>query len=269
MQCFNEITRNLQPVLRYWFHERFSNACTWLWARQNYIHTTAVSSMVGYIAGIGDRHLSNILLDSSSGEVIHIDFGIVFEQGRLLQFPEVVPFRLTRDIIDGMGETGLEGPFRRSSESTLRQLRHHKKHIVTLAEVLVYDPITKWKVTSTNFQRRQQDENTPPSDSALGSSSSAEAGNLTEIQHGSAEQAEEQLESVRQNELSRVEHENVGALHALRRIEQKLNGKDLDSSVISGNIEELPVEHHVRKLIAASTDPKNLSKMFHGWMPQV
>jgi len=29
---------------------------------------------------LGDRHLSNILLDSSTGEVVHIDLGIAFEQ---------------------------------------------------------------------------------------------------------------------------------------------------------------------------------------------
>lgn len=40
--------------------------------------------------------------------------GIAFEQGRLLPTPETVPFRLTRDIVDGMGVSGIEGVFRRS-----------------------------------------------------------------------------------------------------------------------------------------------------------
>lgn len=39
--------------------------------------------------------------------------GIAFEQGRTLVTPETVPFRLTRDIIDGMGVSGIEGVFRR------------------------------------------------------------------------------------------------------------------------------------------------------------
>jgi len=38
--------------------------------------------------------------------VVHIDLGIAFEQGRFLNTPELVPFRLTRDIVDGMGATG-------------------------------------------------------------------------------------------------------------------------------------------------------------------
>ena len=39
--------------------------------------------------------------------MVHIDLGVAFEQGRFLSTPEVVPFRLTRDIVDGMGATGI------------------------------------------------------------------------------------------------------------------------------------------------------------------
>ncbi len=39
-------------------------------------------------------------------QVVHIDLGVAFEQGRFLNTPELVPFRLTRDVVDGMGATG-------------------------------------------------------------------------------------------------------------------------------------------------------------------
>lgn len=48
--------------------------------------------------GLGDRHVNNILLDQETAEIIHIDLGIAFDQGKLLSTPETVPFRLTRDI---------------------------------------------------------------------------------------------------------------------------------------------------------------------------
>ena len=35
--------------------------------------------MLGYIIGLGDRHLDNILLDHESGEIVHIDYNICFE----------------------------------------------------------------------------------------------------------------------------------------------------------------------------------------------
>ena len=68
---------------------------------------------VGYIVGLGDRHVQNILIDCKTAELVHIDLGVAFEQGKILPTPETVPFRLTRDIVDGMGVSGVNGVFRR------------------------------------------------------------------------------------------------------------------------------------------------------------
>lgn len=38
-------------------------------------------SMVGYIIGLGDRHLDNVLIDLTTGEVVHIDYNVCFEKG--------------------------------------------------------------------------------------------------------------------------------------------------------------------------------------------
>jgi hypothetical protein len=56
---------------------------------------------------------------SCVGELIHIDFGILFDRGETLSIPEVVPFRLTRDIVNGLGPMALEGVFRATCELTL------------------------------------------------------------------------------------------------------------------------------------------------------
>ena len=55
-------------------------------------------SIVGYILGLGDRHLDNILVDFSSGDVVHIDYNVCFDKGLRLKIPEIVPFRLTHTI---------------------------------------------------------------------------------------------------------------------------------------------------------------------------
>ena len=31
--------------------------------------------LVGYLVGLGDRHIQNILIDQNTAELIHIDFG--------------------------------------------------------------------------------------------------------------------------------------------------------------------------------------------------
>lgn len=61
-----------------------------------------------------------VLLTLRVAQVVHIDLGIAFEQGLFLQTAERVPFRLTPNIVDGMGAAGVEGTFRRCCETTMQ-----------------------------------------------------------------------------------------------------------------------------------------------------
>ena len=62
---------------------------------------------------LGDRHPSNLLLDRMSGKILHIDFGDCFEVAMTREkFPEKIPFRLTRMLINAMEVTGIEGTYR-------------------------------------------------------------------------------------------------------------------------------------------------------------
>lgn len=101
-----QVCDHFKPCLHNFFLERFAAPATWFERRLMYTRSTAVSSIAGYLIGLGDRHSANLLVDTASAEVVHIDLGIAFEQGRFLSTPERVPFRLTRDIVDGMGVTG-------------------------------------------------------------------------------------------------------------------------------------------------------------------
>lgn len=70
-----------------------SSAPSW-WARTaSYTRSLATASIVGYCLGLGDRHLDNLLLDTATAEVVHIDYNIAFDKGAKLRVPEVVPFR--------------------------------------------------------------------------------------------------------------------------------------------------------------------------------
>ncbi|OQS04773.1 phosphatidylinositol kinase (PIK-L1), partial [Thraustotheca clavata] len=55
------------------------NSEVWLDRRTNYTRSLAVMSMVGYILGLGDRHLLNIMMHRFTGAIVHIDYGDCFE----------------------------------------------------------------------------------------------------------------------------------------------------------------------------------------------
>lgn len=54
---------------------------------------------------------------------------------------EKVPFRLTQNMVDGLGITGVEGVFRRSCEITLRILRENRNSLLSVLESFVHDPL--------------------------------------------------------------------------------------------------------------------------------
>lgn len=93
---FNDMCADLHPVLHHFFYENFKDPCVWLERRLAYARTLATTSIVGYTLGIGDRNLTNILIDKNTAELIHIDFGVALDQGEVKGTPEKVPFRLTR-----------------------------------------------------------------------------------------------------------------------------------------------------------------------------
>ena len=66
--------------MRHFFTEQHKHPKSWFRMRLNYARSAAVTSIVGHVLGLGDRHLSNILIDTSTGELVHIDLGIAFEQ---------------------------------------------------------------------------------------------------------------------------------------------------------------------------------------------
>ncbi|XP_044160054.1 LOW QUALITY PROTEIN: serine/threonine-protein kinase SMG1 [Bufo gargarizans] len=116
----------------------------WWRVTQSYARSTAVMSMVGYIIGLGDRHLDNVLIDMTSGEVVHIDYNVCFEKGKSLRVPEKVPFRMTQNIQSALGVTGVEGVFRLSCEQVLHIMRRGRETLLTLLEAFVYDPLVDW-----------------------------------------------------------------------------------------------------------------------------
>uniref|UniRef100_A0A0D3BGD4 Serine/threonine-protein kinase ATM n=1 Tax=Brassica oleracea var. oleracea TaxID=109376 RepID=A0A0D3BGD4_BRAOL len=224
-KAFMDVCTNFRPVMHYFFLEKFLHPADWFVKRLAYTRSVAASSMVGYIVGLGDRHAMNILIDQATAEVIHIDLGVAFEQGLMLKTPERVPFRLTRDIIDGMGITGVEGVFRRCCEETLSVMRTNKEALLTIVEVFIHDPLYKWALSPLKALQRQKE---------------------TEDYDGvNLEGLQEEFEG------------NKDAARALMRVKQKLDGYE------GGEMRS--IHGQAQQLIQDAIDTDRLSHMFPGW----
>lgn len=142
---FEDICHEAPLVLHSWLVNQFSDPSSWYMARTAFTRSTAVMSIVGYIIGLGDRHCENILFFKKSGAVLHIDFDCLFEKGKTLPTPEIVPFRLTQNMVDVMSISGVEGLYRITCEVTGSILRENEAPLMNNLETLLYDPLLDWK----------------------------------------------------------------------------------------------------------------------------
>jgi serine/threonine-protein kinase ATR len=62
------------PLFYWWFIHNFTDPHLWYEARTNFTSSAAAWSAVGHVIGLGDRHSENLLIDTSNGGCVHVDF---------------------------------------------------------------------------------------------------------------------------------------------------------------------------------------------------
>ncbi|KAF2871547.1 hypothetical protein BDV95DRAFT_606981 [Massariosphaeria phaeospora] len=249
VKVWQKLADNFHPVMRYFLLERFEDPDEWFERRLAYTRSTAAISILGHVLGLGDRHCHNILLDEKTGEVVHIDLGVSFEAGRVLPVPEVVPFRLTRDLVDGMGYTKTEGVFRRCCEFTMDTLREERESIMTLLNVLRYDPLVNWSVTPTKAKRMQEGQDT---NAQNGTRTGTVGPASTPVPSGGPPVIDEAVQESNKKKKEEQAGEAGEAGRALSVVEKKLS-------------KTLSTRATVNELIQTATDERNLAVLYMGW----
>jgi FKBP12-rapamycin complex-associated protein len=114
----------------------------WLQRRLNYTASLASTSLAGYVLGLGDRHVGNIMMNMHTGKLVHIDYGDCFEvAAKRKDWPEQVPFRLTRMLVKALEVTGVEGTLLKCGTLYMKVIRAQKEQILGLLETFINDPL--------------------------------------------------------------------------------------------------------------------------------
>ena len=62
------------------------------------------------------------------------------------KYPEKIPFRLTRMLVNAMEVSGIEGSYRSTCERTMSVLRDNRDSLIAMLEAFVYDPLISWRL---------------------------------------------------------------------------------------------------------------------------
>lgn len=255
-----EILSQFPPIFHKWFAHKFPDPTAWMEARTAFGRSAAVWSMVGHVIGLGDRHGDNVLMDNASGECVHVDFDVLFDKGMVLTRPEIVPFRLTPNMLDALGLAGYEGIFRRVSETTMQTLRSQKDVLISVLDPLIHDPLVEWNktkksqaVADTVGSRQQQyaARNT--------------VGDIPSTAQGGESESTDAVLMVRKID------ERLNGIYNAGTEQQRRNNRNLSAgsrgSLLAAPNTALEVRGQVHRLLKEATDDHNLARMYIGWMP--
>ncbi|KAJ8929828.1 hypothetical protein NQ314_017426 [Rhamnusium bicolor] len=227
----------------------------WFDRRTNYTRSLAVMSIVGYILGLGDRHPSNLMLDRLSGKILHIDFGDCFEVAMTREkFPEKIPFRLTRMLINAMEVTGIDGTYRKTCESVMSVLHRNKDSLMAVLEAFVYDPLLNWRLMDTAAKNKSNA-------GEVGSFSTGTSQEHDLIESLSVTINRKSLLAELISDNFEPEAVNKKAVGIINRVKDKLTSNDFNAD------EPLTIEKQVDLLIKQATSNENLCQCYIGWCP--
>lgn len=227
------------------------------------------------------------MVHRTSGKVIHIDFGDCFEVAMTRsKWPEKVPFRLTRMLVNAMEASGIEGTFRRTCEAVMELLRENASSVLAMLEVFVHDPLIKWRLLDPGWK---EDPNRLTGRAAARAARRAQTGAEPAL-HSDSDSDDDYEEvgdddegaagsfganNTRWRVRARLELEaqalvagkvdpeklNARAVRVISRVSNKLTGKEFDPT------EPVTVAEQVHRLIEQATATENLSCMYVGWCP--
>ncbi|XP_048576196.1 DNA-dependent protein kinase catalytic subunit isoform X3 [Nematostella vectensis] len=142
-------------LLRRAFQQLAASPEAYLTLRTHFARTHACICICQYVLGIGDRHLSNFLVDMRTGGLIGIDFGHSFGSAtQFLPVPELVPFRLTRQFTNLLLPLKESGLVRNTMIHVMRALRGNHELLLNTMDVFVKEPSLDWQM----FARKQAED---------------------------------------------------------------------------------------------------------------
>ncbi|GFE55202.1 FATC domain-containing protein [Babesia ovis] len=240
LKLFRRLCERRPPVLHRAYYSVFKRDPTsWFCARKEFIHTCAVWSILGYIVGLGDRHAENILLNLLTGQVMHVDFDCLFGKGLQLAVPELVPFRLTQNIISNLGVCGTatDGPFYSEALKFLQMLHRDRQKITAILMSFVFDPLIEW----------HRGESAPNGD-------------------GHSQKVLQCIENKLRGALNVVMPSvEINSSHSAFSVDEMSDPQALQN--FENVAEIMEPREQLQKLIQVATSHAHLSKMFVGWAP--
>jgi serine/threonine-protein kinase ATR len=158
--------------------------------------------------------------------------------------PEIVPFRLTANMLDAFGPSGADGVYSGSLKAAMSTLRDHRDTLLSVLEPFINDPVIDWK--------RYRSQQKGPENVAAST------------QERQTKEAKRSI-NVIDERLKGIYNLRNPNFKKIRRTDEFVDQQDDELT----HLLPLSVEGQVHKMIAEATKNENLVQLYVGWMPWV
>uniref|UniRef100_A0A9J8AJD6 DNA-dependent protein kinase catalytic subunit n=1 Tax=Cyprinus carpio carpio TaxID=630221 RepID=A0A9J8AJD6_CYPCA len=224
--------------------------------RSHFSCSHAVLCISHWILGIGDRHLSNFMINTETGGMIGIDFGHAFGSATQL---DLMLYELTRQFINLMRPMAESGLIQSVMVHSLRAFRDDPDLLLNTMDVFVKEPSLDWK----NFELKQLKKGGTWTESV----------NTKEINWFPLQKvnfARRKLEGVKPSVITSEElclgFEKNPEYKGMLAVAQ---GEKEHNIRARHNEKDLSVEDQVDCLLDQATDPNILGRVWIGWEPWI
>ncbi|KAM4534321.1 DNA-dependent protein kinase catalytic subunit isoform 1-T1 [Odontesthes bonariensis] len=226
--------------------------------RSHFVSSHALLCVSHWILGIGDRHLSNFMINMETGGMIGIDFGHAFGSAtQFLPVPELMPFRLTQQFVNLMQPLKESGLIQSIMVHSLRAYRAEPELVLNTMDVFVKEPSLDWK----NFEMKQLKKGGTWTESV----------NTKEINWYPLQKvnfARRKLEGANPAAITSEElklgFEKDGAFPGMQSVVLGTEEHNVRAKLPAAG---LSVEEQVDCLLDQATDPNVLGRVWEGWEP--
>uniref|UniRef100_W5KIE9 DNA-dependent protein kinase catalytic subunit n=1 Tax=Astyanax mexicanus TaxID=7994 RepID=W5KIE9_ASTMX len=247
-----------EDLLRRAFVRMSTTPEAFLSLRSHFASSHALLCISQWVLGIGDRHLSNFMINTETGGMIGIDFGHAFGSAtQFLPVPELMPFRLTRQFVNLMRPMAESGLIRSVMVHSLRAYRDDPELLLNTMDVFVKEPSLDWK----NFAVKQLKKGGTWTESV-----DTQEINWYPLQKVNF--ARRKLEganpAVITSEELRLGFEKAAAFKGMLAVARGSEEHNIRARL---GEKDLSVEHQVDCLIDQATDANLLGRVWVGWEP--